>query len=1091
MRLTLPGVPWIAKSRNGNETRQLREGIRQLEGTLTPFKRDRFQGHLFQPSHDAEEVIVTPDARKAPKGCARVVQARIVDRDEDIDIRENKWISHPLLNPTGFSPEDEIPRVLESWIDAFTYTEEDAARDILGLRRPQIGAVHATNAHWSASDAPATIVMPTGTGKTEVMLSILVSVPCDRVLVIVPTDALRTQIAKKFFTLGILKEPGCFVLSPDAKYPIVGILKHIPKSVTEVDAFFGRCHVIVTTSYIAGRSSSDIQLRMAAHCPYLFIDEAHHAEAPTWRAFKERFQNGRIVQFTATPFREDGKPIDGTIIYKYPLRRAQRDGYFGRIRFHEVIEFNNKKSDSAIAEVAVSQLQEDLPKGHILMARVATVARAEEVFPIYERYSEFNPVQLHTGVTSKRKRETARQQLLSGYSRIVVCVDMLGEGFDLPKLKIAAFHDIRKSLAVTLQLAGRFTRSRKDLGDATFIANTADLQVRDELRKLYARDPDWNALLPELSDQMIGSQITLQEFLAGFADPPEEIPIRSVRPAMSTVVYKTKCSNWDPENFRAGIRTIKGCSLVHSTTSERDHTLIVITVRRVPLEWTDVEDVFTWEWELYVVIWSPEQDLLFINGSSNTGVYGSLAKAIAGSDAALVNGQQVFRTFAGVNRLRLQNVGLTEQLGRNIRYTGRMGANVESGLSALQRRRARKAVLSGNGFEDGKRVSVGASRKGRIWSHQRGRVDKLAAWCKKMGAKLMNPTIDPDEVLKGTLTATRIADRPEKMPIAVDWPEEIYKAPEKMWSISIEGREHPISGLDISLVSPDLNGALRVAIVGDTVRVESVLELFEEHDNRKYRFRVVGHHNVVLQYGNRKTNLDHFFYLHPPTIWFADGSSLEGNEYVELKHRPPLYDKEKIVAWTWDGVDIKKESQGVNKDQESIQARVIQELSSTDHDMIVDDDGAGEAADVVAIRVVGGLKAPTSIDVEFYHCKYSRSAVPGRRISDLYEVCGQAQKSMSWIGSPEKKSDLFTHLMRRNAARTERGAPSRYEVGDTDLLYTIREISYIYPVKLRVFIVQPGLAKQKISPEQRSLLSVTENYLFETYQVPFTVIASP
>ena len=55
-------------------------------------------------------------------------------------------------------------------------------------------------------------------------------------------------------------------------------------------------------------------------------------------------------------------------------------------------------------------------------------------------------------------------------------------------------------MSVTLQLAGRFTRSRPDLGDATFIANTADVTVRDELRKLYTREPDWNVLLPELSD---------------------------------------------------------------------------------------------------------------------------------------------------------------------------------------------------------------------------------------------------------------------------------------------------------------------------------------------------------------------------------------------------------------------------------------------------------------------------------------------------------------------------------------------------------------------------------------------------------------
>ncbi|WP_346763412.1 hypothetical protein [Escherichia sp. E4694] len=38
---------------------------------------------------------------------------------------------------------------------------------------------------------------------------------------------------------------------------------------------------------------------------------------------------------------------------------------------------------------------------------------------------------------------------------------MLGEGYDLPNLKIAALHDHHKSLAVTLQFIGRFTRVNK------------------------------------------------------------------------------------------------------------------------------------------------------------------------------------------------------------------------------------------------------------------------------------------------------------------------------------------------------------------------------------------------------------------------------------------------------------------------------------------------------------------------------------------------------------------------------------------------------------------------------------------------------
>ena len=45
-----------------------------------------------------------------------------------------------------------------------------------------------------------------------------------------------------------------------------------------------------------------------------------------------------------------------------------------------------------------------------------------------------------------------------------------------------------------------------------------------------------------------------------------------------------------------------------------------------------------------------------------------------------------------------------------------------------------------------------------------------------------------------------------------------------------------------------------------------------------------------------------------------------------------------------------------------------------DYDMFIDDDGKGEAADVVTIKLVGDAAAPSRIDVEFYHCKYSQAA---------------------------------------------------------------------------------------------------------------------
>ena len=98
------------------------------------------------------------------------------------------------LDPAALSLKDfarRIKAIRESWIDALTLREERYDDDKLittGFRPPQIGAFHAVKSHWVVSDAPATLVMPTGTGKTETMLALLVSEPVERLLVVVPSD---------------------------------------------------------------------------------------------------------------------------------------------------------------------------------------------------------------------------------------------------------------------------------------------------------------------------------------------------------------------------------------------------------------------------------------------------------------------------------------------------------------------------------------------------------------------------------------------------------------------------------------------------------------------------------------------------------------------------------------------------------------------------------------------------------------------------------------------------------------------------------------------------------------------------------------
>jgi hypothetical protein len=99
-----------------------------------------------------------------------------------------RWQRPAPLEPAKISLEDFPERhkaIRATWKDALSLREEEYKGDrrvAMGFRPPQIGAIHAIKAHWVVSDAPSTLVMPTGTGKTETMLSVFVSTDVDKLL---------------------------------------------------------------------------------------------------------------------------------------------------------------------------------------------------------------------------------------------------------------------------------------------------------------------------------------------------------------------------------------------------------------------------------------------------------------------------------------------------------------------------------------------------------------------------------------------------------------------------------------------------------------------------------------------------------------------------------------------------------------------------------------------------------------------------------------------------------------------------------------------------------------------------------------------
>lgn len=1006
-----------------------------------------------------------------------------LENDEGLILK--RWLKHPKKR--NYS----LQEIKESWSYNFNFIEEDQEASINGLREPQIAALYSILSHLKISDEIGTIVMPTGTGKTETMLCSLIAGKLQKVLITVPSDALRNQIANKFQKLGLLKKFG--IINQEVLYPRVGILFDNFDEEDDLLEFLQSSNIIVTTMNILSNISQARLRLLNNHISNVFVDEAHHIEANSWKRVREFFDNKKLLQFTATPFRNDRKRLEGKIIFNFSLRKAQEQGYFKPINFIPIREYDLKKGDKIIATKAVEKLREDLAKGynHILMARCVNKIRAKEIYGYYEEYEDLNPILIHSTITDKKE---ILERIIQGKHKIIVAVNMLGEGFDLPQLKIAAFHDIRKSLPITLQFAGRFTRTSldNDLGNATFIANLASSETENELSELYAQDSDWNLLLSTLSSDQIDEQIDFNEFIGGFQHlDNSKIPFKNIKFALSTVVYKNlnHDKSYNLLDFRKGIQGYEDLEYKFDDYNPNEKTVVIITASKTEVEWVNYKEVFGLDWKLTVLYYNENLDLLFIHSSDKSSLYGDLANAILYDNSKLINQLQIFRSFHDVNRVSLQNVGLKEFLNRKIRFTMRVGTDIQDALSIAEQQRGEKAFVFGSGYENGEKITIGCSYKGRVWSYLRNDLRGFVDWCNNLGKKLINELIDPNQVLRDTLIPEIIVDIPQLNPTHIDWDDNFYDYPESKIYIDING-EFNSAYCSIKISNSSNIGSIEFEIITPNGSSRFKKELFTDVDsegNQFANFKITKLDRVSskIRIASKTYTLIQYLNLSPPVVWFADGSVLQGNEYVELKHIIQPYPTDRLISWNWNGIDLRKEAQQINPLQtDSIQYKVIQELKAGDFDIIYDDDYSGEIADVITIK-----EFDNRINVQFYHLKFAKEGLVNTRVDNFYEVCGQAQKSIHW--KHKSGFEFFQHLLRREVKVRSGSERSRLEKGlrvDIERLLSIAKNKK--PMNFEIFIVQPSLSKQNTSTSIMTLLGVTANYLKEVGDIDLKVIVN-
>lgn len=207
----------------------------------------------------------------------------------------------------------------------------------------------------------------------------------------------------------------------------------------------------------------------------IFVDEAHHAVAGTWKKILDAFPDALIVGLTATPERLDGRGLDDVfraLVTGPQIRWLMDEGWLcdfklwshpapdlSRIKArgddYDQGELGKAMSDGKLVGDAVEHYLRLAPgeRGVSFCVNVEHALITRDAF----RKAGVRCEELD-GDTDKDVRRNVLAAFQRGDIDILTSVDLFGEGFDLPEMAVAIFQRPTKSLALALQQAGRTFR---------------------------------------------------------------------------------------------------------------------------------------------------------------------------------------------------------------------------------------------------------------------------------------------------------------------------------------------------------------------------------------------------------------------------------------------------------------------------------------------------------------------------------------------------------------------------------------------------------------------------------------------------------
>jgi superfamily II DNA or RNA helicase len=926
-----------------------------------------------------------------------------------------------------------------------------------GFRAAQLAAVHAICGHFWDKRRPALVVMPTGSGKSAVMLASSVLLRSTRVLVVAPSRLLRDQLTQNFADWKDLRT----VDALDTRAPRPRVHEVTSKlSTKKAWAALRKSDVVVGTPASISPGVDGVFVPPADLFDTILFDEAHHVPARSYSAIADSFPGARQILFTATPFRRDEREIRGDLIFAYGLARARQDGVFGTLRFSPVDPSVGQSSDEAIALAAAAQLKQDRAAGfaHRLVVRASSRARADELANLYDKCTSLTLRRLHSGLSDRHVRKTVGE-LRAGDIDGVVAVDMLGEGFDLPELKVAALHSPHKSLAVTLQFIGRFARTTSDsTGTATFFAVANE--VSGEAERLFVPGAEWNEIVEDLSRQRIAVEQEIRASVGSFGplsdvtevgvgEPrdAQRAQVWSLRPYFHAKVYEVRT----PVNLGGELELPDGLEPLLVQHSSKENAVLWVGRTTTPPRWSTHEAWADVSHDLFLIAHAPVERLVFVCSTRrHNAVYDGLINSVT-KDARRLAPNEVNRVLRGVDKQELFSLGMRNRAG--------VGGHGAESYRILSGRSADKAIRVGDtalydqghafcrGMESGQGITIGFSSGSKVWTNRWDQVPALLKWFRAIAKKIHNAQAVPvGSMFDKLAAATHVTTLPHRI-IAVDLPAEAYS---KGTSLVRAG------GSQAWLVDFEVETEAQTPSTADLVMRGGDLEIRVRYDIQARpqitAFDAVASSAMITDaWGRHDEPLLAFLNEHPPIFYLEDLSVVAG----DTRSVAPAVDGTMIAAqiegvdWKAANVDpslekppMKKTKKGKKSVFEYVEARAAQEKAA----VVFADDGSNEIADYVIVH-----QETERIRVQVVHCKAARNAViPADRVDDLYEVLGQAVKCRRWLDA--------RRMLQQVKHRAANAKGSRFLKGDLSILSIL--LGDVTRLVYEVMIVQPGLSTE-------------------------------